>query len=244
MSVIYKRPKGLNDNKYIYCPGCTHGLVHKLVAEVLEELGVLEKTITVTSVGCSGLMWLNMNTETVTSLHGRAPAVATGVKAVYPDSVVYIHQGDGDALSIGMGETISAAARGENITVIFANNNIYGMTGGQMAATTMVGDKATTCPAGRDSTLDGNPVKAAELLSQIEGVKYVARVALFDVPHIVQAKKTIKKAFEYQIEGKGYAFVEVLSTCATNWHLDTLAAVEKVKNEMVDVYPLGVFKEE
>lgn len=244
MSVIYGRTKGLKDVTHIYCPGCTHGLEHKLVYEVLEELGVLDRTITVTSVGCSGLLYMTANTETVTSLHGRAPAVATGVKTVQPDSIVYIHQGDGDALSIGMAETVSAAARGENITVIFANNNIYGMTGGQMAATTMIGDKATTCPAGRDSKLDGNPMKACELLSNVEGAKFVARVALYDVPQINNAKKTIKKAFQNQIDGRGYSFVEILSTCPTNWHLDPLQAMEKVKNEMVNVYPLGVFKDE
>ena len=244
MSVIYGRTKGLKDVTHIYCPGCTHGLEHKLVYEVLEELGVLERTITVTSVGCSGLLYMTANTETVTSLHGRAPAVATGVKTVQPDSIVYIHQGDGDALSIGMAETVSAAARGENITVIFANNNIYGMTGGQMAATTMIGDKATTCPAGRDSKLDGNPMKACELLSNVEGAKFVARVALYDVPQINNAKKMIKKAFQNQIDGRGYSFVEILSTCPTNWHLDPLQAMEKVKNEMVNVYPLGVFKDE
>lgn len=244
MSVIYGRPKGLNANQSIYCPGCTHGLEHKLVMEVLEELGVLDRTIGVTSVGCSGLMYRILNTEVVTSLHGRAPAVATGIKAVQPDSIVYIHQGDGDALSIGMGETISAASRGENITVIFANNNIYGMTGGQMASTTMIGDKATTCPAGRDASLDGNPMKAAELVSQVNGSKYVERVALFDVPYILKAKKAIKKAFQNQIDGHGYSFVEILSTCPTNWHLDPLASMEKVKNEMVNVYPLGVFKDE
>ena len=244
MSVIYGRTKGLKDVTHIYCPGCTHGLEHKLVYEVLEELGVLDRTITVTSVGCSGLLYMTANTETVTSLHGRAPAVATGVKAVQPDSIVYIHQGDGDALSIGMAETVSAAARGENITVIFANNNIYGMTGGQMAATTMIGDKATTCPAGRDSKLDGNPMKACELLSNVKGAKFVARVALYDVPQINNAKKTIKKAFQNQIDGRGYSFVEILSTCPTNWHLDPLQAMEKVKNEMVNVYPLGVFKDE
>lgn len=244
MSVIYERTKGLNDNPHIYCPGCTHGLEHKLVYEVLEELGVLDRTITVTSVGCSGLLYQTANTEVVTSLHGRAPAVASGVKAVQPDSIVYIHQGDGDALSIGMAETVSAASRGENITVIFANNNIYGMTGGQMASTTMIGDKATTCPAGRDSSVDGNPMKACELLSNVSGAKYVARVALYDVPQIMNAKKCIKKAFENQISGHGYSFVEILSTCPTNWHLDPLQSMEKVKNEMVNVYPLGVFKDE
>ena len=244
MAVIYGRTKVLTDKPTHYCPGCTHGLEHKLVAEVIEEMGMQDNTISVAPVGCSAIMFDYMDTDAIFALHGRAPAVASGLKAVHPDSLIYVHQGDGDALSIGMGESVSAAARGENITVLFANNNIYGMTGGQMAATTMLGDVATTCPAGRDAELDGSPIKACEIISQIPGAKYVERVSLHDVPHIIKAKKAIKKAFERQRDGKGYSFIEVLSICPTNWHLDAVASMEKVKNEMVEYYPLGVFKEE
>jgi Pyruvate:ferredoxin oxidoreductase and related 2-oxoacid:ferredoxin oxidoreductases, beta subunit len=242
--MIYKRTDFLKARPTHYCPGCTHGLEHKLVGEVLEELGVIDRSIMVISVGCSAPAYDYANVDNIACLHGRAPATATGVKAALPDSIVYLHQGDGDLLSIGLDETISAAGRGENITVVFANNNIYGMTGGQMAATTLIGQKATTCPAGRDPHLDGYPMKACEMIATLTAPKLVARTALYDVPHINQTKKILKKAFQNQIDKKGYSFVEILSTCPTNWHMSPQASMEHVKNEMEEVYPLGIFKDE
>ena len=196
------------------------------------------------SVGCSAPAYDYANLDSIACLHGRAPATATGVRAALPDSILYLHQGDGDLLSIGLDETISAASRGENITVVFANNNIYGMTGGQMAATTLIGQKATTCPRGRDPKLDGYPMKACEMINTLTAPKFIAREALYDIPHINKCKKALKKAFQNQKEGKGYSFVEILSTCPTNWHMSPQASMEHVKNEMEEVYPLGVFRDE
>ncbi|MGI6204959.1 MAG: thiamine pyrophosphate-dependent enzyme [Anaerovoracaceae bacterium] len=242
--VIYERTKFLTDKPTHYCPGCTHGLEHKIIGEVLEELGVLDRTIMLLPVGCTAPAYDYANLDSIACLHGRAPATGTGVKAALPDSILYIHQGDGDLLSIGLDETISAASRGENFTVVFANNNIYGMTGGQMAATTLIGQKATTCPRGRDPKLDGYPVGACELINTLTAPKLVARTALYDIPHINQTKKVLKKAFQNQIDGKGYSFVEILSTCPTNWHMSPQQAMEHVKTEMEEVYPLGIFRDE
>ncbi len=244
MSVIYEKTKYLSDVKRHYCPGCSHGIAHKLVGEVLEEMGVIEKTISIASVGCSGLLYEYANTDGLHALHGRAPAVATGVKAVHPDKIVYAYQGDGDLISIGAGETVSAAGRGENITIIFANNNIYGMTGGQMAATTMLGEKTTTSPAGRTPKVDGYPIGVCELLAPLQGTKFIARVSLHDIAHIRQAKQIIRKAFEYQLEGRGYSFVEILCACPTNWKKSPVEAMRWIGEEMVKTYPLGIFKEE
>lgn len=244
MPVIYQQTQYLNDAKRHYCPGCSHGIVHKLVGEVLEEMGLMDKTISVAPVGCSGLLYDYTNTDGIHALHGRAPAVATGVKAVHPDKVVYAYQGDGDLISIGTGETISAAGRGELITVIFANNATFGMTGGQMAATTPLGIRATTCRDGRVAAVDGYPIGVCELLATLDGAKYVARVSVHDVPHIIQAKKCIRKAFEYQVEKKGYAFVELLCACPTNLKCSPVEACQWVGDTMCKVFPLGVFKEE
>ncbi len=244
MSVIYQKDTYLNDTKRHYCPGCSHGLAHKLVGQVLEELQLVEKTITVGSVGCSGLFYDYSNSDCIMALHGRAPAVAAGVKAVHPDKIVYTYQGDGDLASIGIGETVSAAARGENLTVIFANNSVFGMTGGQMAPTTIPGEKTSTCRDGREPQVHGYPIGVCELLSQLQGARYVARASLHDVPHILEAKKMIRKAFTYQLEGRGYAFVELLCACPTNLRMKPTEACRWVEEEMTKVYPLGVFKEE
>lgn len=244
MSVVYQRSAYLNDVKRHYCPGCSHGLAHKVVGEVLDEMGLVEKTITVASIGCSGFLYDYSNTDGVYALHGRAPAVATGVKAVHPDKIVYAYQGDGDLAAIGVGETVSAAARGENITIVFANNSVFGMTGGQMAPTTMLGEKTSTCRDGRDASVNGYPIGICELLATLQGTRYIARASLHDVPHILQAKKMIRTAFEYQLEGKGYSFVELLCACPTNLRMSPVDACRWVGEEMTKVYPLGVFKEE
>lgn len=244
MAVIYQKGAYMNDTKRHYCPGCSHGIAHKIVGEVLGEMDLIDKTIMVAPVGCSGLLYDYSNTDGLHALHGRAPAVATGVKAVHPDKIVYAYQGDGDLVSIGAGETVSAAARGENITIIFANNSIFGMTGGQMAATTMVGEKTSTCRDGRNPAVDGYPVRVCEMLATLEGARYIARGSLHDVPHILQAKKMVRRAFEYQVMGRGYSFVELLCACPTNLRMSPVDACCWVGEEMTKVYPLGVFKEE
>ena len=217
MSIIYERSKGLTDKELHYCPGCTHGIIHKLVAETMEELGVIGQTIGVCPVGCSVFAYDYFACDMQEAAHGRAPAVATGIKRTHPDRLVFTYQGDGDLASIGMAETVHAAIRGEKVTIIFINNAIYGMTGGQMSPTTLLGQKATTAPFGRRKEDAGSPVKMCELLSSIEGAAYVERVAAYDIPHINQAKKAIKHAFELQQEGVGLTFIEVLAACPTNW---------------------------
>lgn len=241
--IKYERSAGLTTNATHYCPGCTHGILHKIVAEVLEELNVLDKTIGIASVGCSVLSYDYFNCDMQQAAHGRACALATGVKRSLPDSVVFTYQGDGDLASIGIAETLHAANRGENFTVIYANNTTYGMTGGQMAPTTLIGQKTTTSQDGRIQTQHGNPIKMAEILAQIDGTAYVERVMLTDVGNIRKTKRAIKKAFTYQLEGRGFTLIEVLSTCPVNWRMDPFAAMERVKEEMVPVFPLGVFKD-
>ncbi|MCI6157852.1 MAG: thiamine pyrophosphate-dependent enzyme [Peptoniphilaceae bacterium] len=242
--VIYKKSEGLTDALTHYCPGCTHGVVHKLVAESLVELGVLDRAIAIAPVGCSVLMYKYINCDTFEAAHGRAPAVATGVKRVRPDQFVFTYQGDGDLASIGTAEIVHAAHRSEKISTIFINNCIYGMTGGQMAPTSLVGQKTTTSPYGRDEAWCGKPLRMSELLSTIDGAKYVARVAVDSPGHIRQAKKAIQECFRYQIEGKGFGIVEVLSTCPTNWGLTPTEALAWLKENMIPYYPLGVFKKE
>ena len=215
MSIIYERSKGLTDKELHYCPGCTHGIIHKLVAETMEELGVIGQTIGVCPVGCSVFAYDYFACDMQEAAHGRAPAVATGIKRTHPDRLVFTYQGDGDLASIGMAETVHAAIRGEKVTIIFINNAIYGMTGGQMSPTTLLGQKATTAPFGRRKEDAGSPVKMCELLSSIEGAAYVERVAAYDIPHINQAKKAIKHAFELQQKGVGLTFIEVLAACPT-----------------------------
>lgn len=242
-NIVYEKSKGLTDKSLSYCPGCTHGIVHKLVAESLVELGVLDRTIVIASVGCSVLSYEFFNCDAIQASHGRAPAVATGAKAVNPDKIVFTYQGDGDLASIGMGEIMHAAHRGENITVIFVNNAIYGMTGGQMAPTTLLGQKTTTSPKGR-TLKEGLPLKMAEVLTQVPSSTYIERVSVHDVPHINKAKKAIKKAFENQINNKGFSLVEVLGTCNIGWNMTAVDSMTFVKENMIPYYPLGCFKDE
>ncbi len=244
MTVIYERSKGLTDNRTHYCPGCTHGVIHKLVAESLVELGVLEKTIGVASVGCSVMCYQYFNCDMQAAAHGRAPAVATGIKRVLPDNFVFTYQGDGDLASIGTAEVVHAAHRGEKISTIFVNNAIYGMTGGQMAPTSLIGQKTTTSPGGRDVAHSGNPIRMSELLATIDGAKYVERVAVNTPANIRKAKKAILNCFRCQIEGRGFGIVEVLSTCPTNWGLHPTEAMGWVTENMIPYYPLGVLKDE
>ena len=243
MAKVFEKTKMLTDVPFHYCPGCTHGIAHRLVAEVLEELGAEGHCIGIASVGCSVFSYNYFNCDMIQASHGRAPAVATGAKRANPNNVVFAYQGDGDLASIGMAEIVHAATRGEKITVIFINNAIYGMTGGQMAPTTLDGQKSTTCIYGRNPEINGNPVKMCELLSTLTGPAYIARQSLCDVKHIVQAKKANKKAFEHQINGDGFTMVELLSSCPTNWHMTPEQALQYVAGDMENLYPLGVFKE-
>ena len=241
--VVFEKPKALTENTLHYCPGCTHGIIHRLVAEALDELGVTGRTIGVASVGCSVFTYNYFNCDMVQAAHGRAPAVATGVKRSDKNNIVFTYQGDGDLAAIGTAETVHSAARGENITVIFVNNAIYGMTGGQMAPTTLPGQKTQTSPYGRDVEAVGYPVKVCEMLSQVDGATYLERVAVNNVANVKKAKAAIKKAFQNQIEGKGFSLVEVLSTCPTNWGLAPDKALNWLEENMLPYYPLGVYKD-
>ena len=241
--VVFEKTKGLTDNPLHYCPGCTHGIIHRLVAEALEELGVTNKTIGIASVGCSVFSYNYFNCDMIQAAHGRAPAVATGAKRANPDNVVFTYQGDGDLAAIGTAETVHSAARNENITVIFVNNAIYGMTGGQMAPTTLPNQVTQTSPYGRDVTVVGYPVKVCEMLSQVEGASYLERVAVNNVKNIKKAKQAIKHAFQNQIEGKGFSLIEVLSTCPTNWGLSPKDSLKWLEENMETHYPLGVYKD-
>ena len=241
MSIVYQRSKGLTDAEMHYCPGYTHGVIHKLVAESLEELGLIGSTVGIAPVGCAVFAYNYFACDMQEAAHGRAPAVATGVKRAHPELTVFTYQGDGDLAAIGTAEIVHAAMRGEKITTIFVNNAIYGMTGGQMAPTTLVGQKATTAPFGRSKELYGMPIRVSELLSTLDGCVYAERVAVTDVPNILKAKKAIKKAFELQQAGAGFTFVEVLSTCPTNWGLTPKEAIDWLKANMMPYYPLGVY---
>ncbi|MDO4355901.1 MAG: thiamine pyrophosphate-dependent enzyme [Clostridia bacterium] len=243
MAVVYEKAKFLTDAPMHYCPGCTHGIIHKLVAEALDELAQPEQVIGIAPVGCAVFAYDYFNCDMYEAAHGRAPAVATGIKRVLPDKIVFTYQGDGDLASIGAAEIVHAATRGEKITVIFVNNAIYGMTGGQMAPTTLIGQKATTAPKGRDAAVNGYPVRMSEMLATLDGVAYIERVSVHDVKHIMQAKRAIKKAFQAQIEGKGFSMVEVLSTCPTNWGMTPQEALKWLEANMIPQYPLGVTKE-
>jgi 2-oxoglutarate ferredoxin oxidoreductase subunit beta len=240
--IVYHRPESLTSIHTHYCPGCTHGIAHRLIAEVLDEMGIREKTIGVAPVGCSVFAYNYFNCDFVEAAHGRAPAMATGIKRVRPDQTVFTYQGDGDLASIGMAEIMHAAARGENITVIFINNAIYGMTGGQMAPTTLPGMKTTSSPLGRDVELAGFPIRMAELLSNMDGAGYIVRRSLHKPGEIRKAKKAIRTAFETQERGLGFAMVELLSTCPTNWKLTPQEAMDFVETNMVPVFPLGDYK--
>ena len=244
MAIVYQKTKGLTDAELHYCPGCTHGIVHKLVAEVLEEMGVLGDTIGVAPVGCSVFAYNYFNCDMHEAAHGRAPAVATAIKRVSaPGTVVFTYQGDGDLAAIGTAEVIHAAMRGEKITTIFINNGIYGMTGGQMAPTTLVGEKATTAPMGRQKDHYGSPIRMSEIIATLEGCALSQRVCVADIPNLNKAKKAIRKAFEMQRDGKGFTFIEVLACCPTNWGKTPAASVEFLKEKMIPYFPLGVYKD-
>ena len=242
MAVVFEKPKFLTDTPLHYCPGCTHGIAHRLVAEALEEIGA-ENVVGVAPVGCAVFAYNYFNCDMQQAAHGRAPSVAQGIKLVNPDNIVFAYQGDGDLASIGMAEIVHACARGANITIIFINNGIYGMTGGQMAPTTLLGQKATTCQNGRDPKVNGYPIRMCEMLATLDGPSFIARGSLADVRNIKRSKEYLVKAFKNQKEGKGLSFVELLSTCPTNWHLSPLKAIDYVKNEMTSYYPLGVYKD-
>jgi len=241
---VFKRTTVLKEQLTHYCPGCGHGIVHRLVAEVIDELGIREQTIGTAPVGCAVLLYNYFNCDIIECAHGRSPAVATGIKRVHPDRIVFAYQGDGDLAAIGTAETIHAANRGENITVIFVNNAIYGMTGGQMAPTTMPGQITTTTPQGRGCHKEGPPIKVCELLAALDGVSYLERTAVSSPRDVMNAKKAIKKAFQNQIEGKGFSLVEVLSMCPTDWKLSPAQSVEFVNEKMKKIFPLGVFKDQ
>jgi len=243
MTIVYEKPKALLDVQTHYCPGCTHGIIHRLVAEAIDELDILDRTVGVLPVGCSTLAYNYFPCDIYQAAHGRAPAVATGVKRSIPNNVVFSYQGDGDLAAIGTAETVHIATRGELVTTIFVNNCIYGMTGGQMAPTTLPGQVTETTPYGRDANLAGNPIRVSEMLATLDGPAYIERVAVNNVPNILKAKKAIKKAFEYQIEGKGYTFVEVLSICPTNWGLSPQESLKWLEDNMIPYYPLGVKKD-
>ena len=243
MAIVYKKPSTLTDATLSYCPGCTHGIIQKLVAETIEELGIDGITIGVAPVGCSVTAYDYYTCDMVQAAHGRAPAVATGLKRSLPDNVVFTYQGDGDLAAIGTAETVHAATRGENITVIFVNNAIYGMTGGQMAPTTLPGQVTQTTPYGRDPKVAGWPVHVCEMLATLDGPAYLERVTVCDIPNIRKAKAAIKKAFQTQLAGKGFSMVEVVSTCPTNWGLTPVEALAWLKDNMLPYYPLGVYKD-
>lgn len=240
--LVYERPAALTGRHTHYCPGCTHGTAHRLVAEVLDELNLRERTILVASVGCSVFAYDYFNVDACEAAHGRAPAMATGLKRVNPDKIVFTYQGDGDLASIGAAEVLHAAARGERITIIFINNAIYGMTGGQMAPTTLVGQQTTSSPRGRDPKVTGMPMRMAELLAQMPGTVYSVRRSLHDARHVIQAKKAIKVAFEAQVEGLGFSIVELLSSCPTNWGMIPADALRWIEEKMIPYYPLGDYK--
>ena len=241
--IVFERPKALADVKLHYCPGCTHGIIHRLVAEAIDELGIEGRTIGIAPVGCSVFAYNYFNCDMVEAAHGRAPAVATGVKRADPDNIVFTYQGDGDLAAIGTAETVHSAARGENITIIFVNNAIYGMTGGQMAPTTLPGQVTQTSPYGRKVESVGYPLRVCELLSNVTGATYLERVAVNDVKNLRNAKRAIQKAFRYQMEGKGFSLIEVLSTCPTNWGLTPDKALKWLEENMIPYYPLGVYKD-
>ena len=241
--IVFDKPKALASVPFHYCPGCTHGIVHRLVAEAIDALDIEGKTIGIAPVGCSVFAYNYFNCDMIEAAHGRAPAVATGVKRTHPDNVVFTYQGDGDLAAIGTAETVHASTRGENITIIFINNGIYGMTGGQMAPTSLLGQVTTTSPYGRDPKIQGNPIRVCEMLATLDGVAYAERVSVDSPKNILKAKKAIQKAFQNQIDKKGLSIVEVLSTCPTNWGMTPIAALEYVREKVMPYYPLGVYKD-
>ena len=243
MKTVFQKPAALTDAPLHYCPGCTHGIIHRLVAEAIDALGIEGKTVGVAPVGCAVMAYDYFSCDMVEAAHGRAPAVATGLKRAMPENIIFTYQGDGDLASIGMAETVHAATRNENITVIFVNNAIYGMTGGQMAPTSLPGQVTQTSPYGRDVKHCGYPVKICEMLSQLEGPEYLARVAVNNVKNVLSAKKVIQKAFENQLAGRGFSLIEVISACPTNWGMTPQKALEWIDEKMIPYYPLGVYKD-
>ncbi|MBI4533667.1 MAG: 2-oxoglutarate oxidoreductase [Candidatus Melainabacteria bacterium] len=242
MEKVFERPQTLRSIATHYCPGCGHGLIHRILCEVIDELGIREQTIGVAPVGCSVLMYNYLDVDMFEAAHGRAPAIATGCKRVRPDLVVFAYQGDGDLAAIGTAETVHTAARGENITTIFVNNAIYGMTGGQLAPTSLVGQKTTTTPTGRLAEFSGYPIRICEMLATLDGPAYIARVAVSSPKYVVKAKQAIRKAFETQLNGLGYSLVEVLSPCPINWHLTPTESTKWLEENMMAYFPLGEFK--
>ncbi len=243
MQKVFDKPVSIDEKHFSYCAGCTHGIIHRLVAEVIDELGIREKIIGVAPVGCSVFAYEFFNFDMCSAAHGRAPAVATGVKRAKPDNIVFTYQGDGDLAAIGTAEIIHAAGRAEKITTIFVNNAIYGMTGGQMAPTTLIGQITDTTPYGRKVENQGYPIKVAEMLSTIEGANYIERVSVVTPAYVNKAKAAIKKAFQYQVEGKGFNLVEVLSTCPSCWGLSPVESLGWLQENMMPLYPLGVYKD-
>ncbi len=243
MKQVFKRPQSLRDVAFHFCPGCHHGTIHRLVAEAIDHFNIRERTIGVAGVGCSVFVYEYFDIDVAEAPHGRAPAVATGLKRVQRDRIIFTYQGDGDLASIGMSEIVHTANRGENITVIFVNNTVYGMTGGQMAPTTLLGQQTTTSPYGRDFNQDGYPIRMAEMLATLEGTAFSARVALNTPANILKAKKAVRQAFDMQLKDLGFTFVELLSSCPTNWGMNPLKANERVERELIPYFPLGVFKE-
>lgn len=243
MTSVYRKTKALQDTELHYCPGCSHGIVHKLIGEVMEEMGIIDTTIGVCPVGCSVFAGNYFACDFIEASHGRAPAVATAVKRTHPDQPVFTYQGDGDLASIGAAEIVHAAMRGEKFTTIFINNAIYGMTGGQMAPTTLIGQNATTAPNGRTKEQAGEPMRVAEMLATLNGLVYAERVCVVDIPHLMAAKKAIRKAFDKQMAGEGFTFIEVLAICPTNWGMSTAEANKWLMESMAAYYPLGVVKE-
>jgi len=243
MKKLFSRPESLTGKRNIYCSGCGHGIVHRLIAEVIDELGVREKTIGVAPVGCAVFAYDYWNFDVTEAAHGRPPAVATGIKRVLPDRIVFTYQGDGDLAAIGTAETVHAANRGENITIIFVNNGVYGMTGGQMAPTTLIAQKTTTTPLGRDPKIAGYPIKISEALGQLEGSVYIERVTVNSPKNTIKAKRAIKKAFQTQIQNEGFSLVEVLSMCPTGWGVNPVEALKWIEQKMIPAFPLGVIKD-
>ena len=244
MNVVFKKPEALNDKSMTYCPGCTHGMVLRIVAEIIDELDLMGDTIGVASVGCTYNCYEYFNFDMVQAAHGRAPAVATGIKRSRPGNFVFTYQGDGDLASIGIAEIIHAAIRGENISVVFVNNTVYGMTSGQMAPTTLDKQLTATTPYGRDQKIHGSPLRVCEMLSTIQAPVYIERTSMHDIKNIVKTKKALKKSFQIQKANMGFSLVEVLSSCPTNWGLDPIKSLEWIKTNMIPVYPLGIFKGE
>jgi 2-oxoglutarate ferredoxin oxidoreductase subunit beta len=236
---VFGRPRSLNKARFSYCPGCHHGIVARIIAQTIDELGILERAVIVASVGCSVSMYEWFRCDGIQAAHGRASAVATGMKRVNPNLIVFTYQGDGDLAAIGTAESIHAANRGENITVIFINNQIYGMTGGQMAPTTLIGQRTTSCPDGRDAQFMGYPIRFIEMIAQLNGPVYITRQALYDQKRIMAATRAIKKAFQCQVDGKGYSLVEIVTNCPTNWHMSPTETNKYLVDESVRAYPLG-----